>query len=314
MGLYKSLTRNRAVPGSLSQGPLGVIERSVGYLQGGYKDTVIHSEVQLFNTITQVGSIVYDTGYQRYYRPGISGNIAGYFSISGTNVGDTTMYNKFSFISASASSSFSTSLHPSTSAVDLAYGASWLLCATAPSWTASVDDWVKINLTTDTPSSQGNLSATPNGTTRQAMGTTTAGFFGEYTGSTVTSLNFNTNAVSTQSVTLLTAGIQFYSGMSVSDTHGYLIGFTGANVRLNVSGTTITSYSSGPGFSYNFGESHSLTSATRGYMMAGYNDTTGRYGGSQHGLCQSISLATEAVTTHSDLVMAQSSGQMMTGF
>jgi hypothetical protein len=309
MGVYKSLTRNRAVPGSLSQGAIGVVERSVGYLQGGYAGGPPKSQVQSFNTVTQVGTVVYDTGYSRYYTPGISGNLAGYFSINGN-----TDYNKFSFISASASASFSTGLYPSTSAVDLAYTASWLLCSTSASWTGAVADWVKINLTTDTPASQGNLSATPEGTTRQALGTTTAGFFGNSTNNQVISLDFGTNAVSTQSVTLLTTGIQYYAGLSVGDNHGYIVGFSGANVRLNVSGTTITSYSSGPAYTYNFGESHSLASATRGYMMAGYSDTTGRYGMAQHGLCQSMSITTEAITTLSDLAIAQSSGQMMTGF
>jgi len=198
--------------------------------------------------------------------------------------------------------------------VDLAYTASWLLCSTAASWTGGVDDWIKINLTTDTPSSQGNLSATPNGTTRQALNTSVAGFFGNYSTQTVTSLNFSNNSVSTQSVPLLTNGIQIFSGLSVGEAHGYIIGFAGANVRLDVSGTTIQSYSTGPAFTYNFGESHALASATHGYMMAGYNDTTGRYGGAQHGLCQSMSIATEAITTQADLAIAQSSGQMMQGF
>ena len=309
MGLYKNYTRNRSVPGSLSQGALGVVERSIGYLQGGYKDSTINSAVQMFSTITQVGQIVYDTGYQRYYRPGISGNTTGYFSIS-----DTVAYNKFSFISGSASSSFSTALNPSVSVSDLGYTVAWLLVTATPSLVASIDDWLKLNLTTETPTSQGNLSANPYGTTRQAMGTSSSGFFCNPNNTSVTALNFNTNAVATQTVTPIDTGIQIPCGMSVNDTHGYFVGFVNYNIRLNVSGTTIQSYNAATSYTYNFGESHSLTSATHGYMMAGYIDTTGRYGNTQHGLCQSIALATESITTLPDLVLAQSSGQMMEGF
>lgn len=309
MGIYKTLTRNRSVPGSLSQGAIGVVERSVGYLQGGYAGGPPKSQVQSFSTVTQVGRVVYDTGYSRYYRPGISGNLAGYFSVD-----DTTLYNKFSFISASASASFSTSLYPSTSAVDLAYTTSWVLCSTAPSFTNAVDDWVKINLSTDAPASQGNLSSNPQGTTRQALNTSAGGFFGNYNNQTVTTLNFSNSAVSTQALPTFSSSIQYWAGLSVGEDHGYVVGFSGYNVRVNMTGTTINSYLAGPAFTYNFGESHSLASATHGYMMAGYYDTTGRYGGAQHGLCQSVDITTESITTLADLAIAQSSGQMMQGF
>jgi hypothetical protein len=49
-------------------------------------------------------------------------------------------------------------------------------------------------------------------------------------------------------------------------------------------------------------------------MMAGYQDTTLKFDNEQHGLCQSIRFATEAITTQADLVLPQSSGQMMQGF
>ena len=59
MALVVNLSRRRAV-----EQLLGVVPRSIGYLQGGYKGSTIQSKVQLFNTITQTGRIVYDTGYQ----------------------------------------------------------------------------------------------------------------------------------------------------------------------------------------------------------------------------------------------------------
>lgn len=309
MGLQKSLTRKR----SDSAGSLGPVQRSIGYLQGGYKDATVHSKVQLFNTITQVGAIVYDTGYQRNYRPGISGNFCGYFSIS-----DTIAYNKFNYITSSAFSAFSTSKHPSVTASDLdIYSQAWILCTDAPSWVpgAAITEWVKLNLSTDTPTSHGSLSVTPDGLTRQAMSTGIGGFFLNMDVPDLTTLNYTTQAVAVAAgVSQLDSGMQIPCGMSVSNSRGYIVGYIGRNVRVNVDGVSVLSYAVATSYTYNFGESHSIASATDGYMMAGFADTTGRYGMSQHGLCQKITFANEAITTLPDLVLAQSSGQMMQGF
>lgn len=306
MGLQKSLSRKRNVSGSL-----GSVQRSIGYLQGGYKDATIHSKVQLFNTITQTGSIVYDTGYQRYYRPGISGNFAGYFSIS-----DTVAYNKFNFITASAANSFSTIKHPSVTASDLnIYSQAWLLCSATPSYVTSVEEYIKLDLTTDTPVSFGNLSPNPHGTTRQGMSTNVAGFFINTTTTSVHVLNFTTGTVTAVTgPAILDSAIQYACGMSVSNSVGYFVGFSPRNVRVNVSGSSILSFVAATGYTYNFGESHSIVSDTSGYMMAGFSDTTGRYGTSQHGLCQKITFSNESITTLPDLALPQSSGQMMQGF
>lgn len=307
MGLHKTLTRNR----SGSTGSLGSVERSIGYLQGGYKDATIHSKVQLFNTITQVGAIVYDTGYQRYYRPGVSGNYSGYFSVS-----DTILYNKFNYITSSASTSFSTGMHPGVTVSDLnIYSQAWLLCTTAPSLQNQIDSWVQLNLSTDTPTNHGNLSPSPSSTTRQAMGTGIAGFFINMNTTNMHILNFTTKVVSTTAgVAGFDNGIQIPCGMSVSDTKGYMVGMLGRNNRINVNGTTVLSYAVATAYAYNFGESHSVATSGHGFMMAGYSDTTGRYGNTQHGLCQKITFATESISTLPDLALAQSSGQMMQGF
>lgn len=308
MGLLKAFTRKRGVPGSL-----GPVQRSVGYLQGGYKDTTVHSKVQLFNTITQAGQIVYDTGYQRNYRPGISGAYSGYFSIS-----DTVAYNKFNYISASAAASFSTPLHPSVSASDLnVYSKAWLLATLNPAGQASIDgDWYEIDLTTDTPVSRGLLSSAPHGSTRQGIGLGGGAFFISPANQGAVSLNFATKAVQTVGggPTELNGDIQYACGMSVSNSVGYFVGMLGRNVRVNVAGATIQSYVTAPAYTYNFGESHSLANLNYGFMMAGYSDTTGRYGNTQHGLCQRIQFSTEAIATMADLALAQSSGQMMQGF
>ncbi|BAW19116.1 hypothetical protein [Ralstonia phage RP31] len=292
---------------------MGPVQRSIGYLQGGYKDSTVHSKVQLFNTTTQVGQLVYDTGYQRNYRPGISGAYNGYFSIS-----DTTAYNKFNYITASASASFTTARDPSVSVSDLnVYSQAWILATVNPSIQASIDgDWYKVDLTTDTPTSQGLLSSAPYGSTRQAIGTGSAGFFLTPANQSVTTLNFTTKAVASGigGPSALDSNIQIPCGMSVNNTRGYFVGMLGRNVRLDVSGSTIQAFTVASSYSYNFGESHALANSSYGFMMAGYSDTTGRYGNTQHGLCQRISLATEAIATLPDLVLAQSSGQMMQGF
>lgn len=307
MSLFKALTRKRGVPGTL-----GPVQRSIGYLQGGYKDVTIHSRVQLFNITTQAGSIVYDTGFQRSYRPGISGAFAGFFSIS-----DTTAYSKFNYITASAALSFTTLTHPSTTVSDLnIYSQAWILTTTTPSTTAGIDaNWYKLNLNNDIITAEGNISPLPYGSTRQGMNTGAAGFFPTPASATLHAFNFTTKSIaSAVGPAELDNSIQIPCGMSVDNTKGYIVGMLGRNVRVNVSGVTILSFAVATPYTYNFGESHAIVNASYGFMMAGYSDTTGRYGNTQHGLCQRIQFSTEAITTLPDLVLPQSSGQMMQGF
>ena len=295
-------------------GALGVVERSTGYLQGGYKDATIHSKIQLFNTTNQTGAIVYDTGYQRYYQAGISVNYAGYFSIS-----TAAAYNKFNYITVSASASFTTTRQPNVSACNWGIMTkAWVLCTTDATITSigdSIEEWVAIDLSTDTPTSLGSLSTDPEGTTRQGLSTGLASFFVNTATTQLTAFNHTTQTVATSDATFgeFDTTIQIPCGMSVSDSKGYIVGMSPRNVKVTVSGSTVMSVALATAYTYNFGESHSVTSSTNGFMMAGYIDTTGRYG-SQHALCQTISLATEAITTLPDLVLAQSSGQMMQGF
>lgn len=309
MGIHKTLTRRRTAAGSL-----GPVQRSIGYLQGGYKDSTIHSKVQLFNTITQAGAIVYDTGYQRYYRPGVTGSTAGYFNISDA-LASISNYSKFSYTTASSANSFTTTKNPGVSVSDyFNFTQAWLLCTTVVSLIDGVDDYVKINLVTDTPVSKGNLNGNLYSTTRQAMGTSTHAFLIDQPASDLYVLNFVAETVTLGANSAkLNSGIQIPCGMSVSDSRGYMVGYIGYNTRINVTGGTINSIVSATNYTYNFGESHSIVSATNGYMMAGYVDTTGRYN-SQHALCQGMNLTTEAISTLPDLVLAQSSGQMMQGY
>ena len=309
MSLVNSTTRQRPV----SQ-LLGIVSRSIGYLQGGYKGTTIQSAVQQFNTVNQTGRIVYDTGYQQSYKPGLSGNHAGYFSID--NLGG---HNKFSYVTSTASSSFSTVIHPQTTASDFnVYTVGWILgSVTGAAWGAyPADSWTRVNLANDTPINYGSLSTAAMCTTRQGGATGLCAVFinTDYTGLTV--LNYSTNAITSNAgnSTLMNSGAQIPCGMCRDNSATYIIGFTPFNMKVSLSGTTITALSQETAFTYNFGESHSVTSATDGYMMAGYSDTTGRYDSTQHGLCQKITFSNSAITTLADLVLPQSSGQMMQGF
>ena len=308
MALVVNLSRRRAV-----EQLLGVVPRSIGYLQGGYKDSILQSKVQLFNTITQTGRIVYDTGYQRRYTPGLSGNLNGYFSIN-----DSVNFNKFSYVQASASASFTTLQYPSTSASDFnVYNVGWLLCSTAVGYsgTASANNWSRVLFSNETPVNYGTLG-NAQATSRQALSTSTTATFVNTDFTALSVLKFSNASVTTYGgdASLLNSGANVMAGMCRNDSAGYFVGFTPFNCKISYAGTTISAYSQETAFTYHFAESHSVTSATAGYMMAGYKDTTGRYGNTQHALCQKLTFSNSSITTLPDLVLPQSSGQMMEGF
>jgi hypothetical protein len=328
MGLFRPFNATRRVAGLNELGP---VERSIGYLQGGYYTGTLPaylnsgnpagtttpppgvsegsenawSAVQAFNCITQVGRLIYDSGYYRRYYAGITGNFAGYFSIN-----NTYDYQKFSYFTTTAASSFSISQANNSSAVDLnAYTQAWIFRSSSSESTgSSINDYVKINLANDTPSDQGNLGSGPLGTSRQALNNQYAAFL--YGGSSIYSLNYSSQSVTSQGSFFRME--QISCGMSVTDDYGYVVGYS--NIKANLSGASMTSYSVANSYVYNFGESHSLTNSVFGFMMGGYPDTTGRYSNGQHGLVNRLTLAGEAVTVMNDLVIPQSSGQMMAGF
>jgi hypothetical protein len=328
MGLFRPFNATRRYSGYNELGP---VERSIGYLQGGYYTGSLPanlnsgnpagsttpppgvsrgaesawSHIQAFNCVTQVGRLIYDTGYPRRYYAGVTGNFAGYFSID-----NNYNYQKFSYFTTTAASSFSIVQANNATAVDLdIYTQAWIFYAYAGESTGSgIGDYAKVNLATDTPTDQGNLGSGPLGTSRQAMNNQYAAFL--YSGSNIHALNYNTLSVTSQ------GGFygmeQIACGMSISDSYGYLVGY--ANIRANFSTASMTSYSQTTSYAYKFGESHTLSNAAFGFMMGGYPDTSGRYSGSQHGLVNRLTLSGEAVTVINDLVIPQSSGQMMAGF
>lgn len=295
--------------------PQAVI-RSTGYLQGGYKDTTTHSSVQLFNTNTQTGKIVTTTPYARKYTPGVSGDQSGFFSMN-----DTTQFAKFSFINQTYASSFYTNFFPKVTSHDFGIATvAWIVGGSnAFAWDgaygANVSQWSKLDLINDTPVNKGSLDAATDGNSRQALSTSLVGAFGDMNAGRFIVMNYATDTVSnsiTNSLINQTA-LQIPCGLSRSDTIGYYVGLS-QNTKITFTGTSVSAMSTVTRFGWNFGESHSVSSDTTGFMMAGYSDNSGRYGGTQHGLCQKIAFATEAITTLPDLVLPQSSGQMMQGF
>jgi len=305
MGLLKVGTRHRkTVPGSL-----GTVVRSTGYLQGGYKGSVIHSKVQMFNTVTQAGSIIYDTGFARSYRPGVTGNLFGYFSTSDS----PTNYNKFSYTTNTAAvAPFSVTGKPAVTAADIGnLTQSWMV----GDYGGAVTQFAKLSLTSESVSLHGAINTEIGLTSRQAAGNTTAAFFLNVALPAMHTLTFGVNTVErTELSAIFDSTMQIPCGMSISDSRFYFVGMYSRNNRVNTTGKTILSYLAATPYTYHFGESHSVVSRTEGFMMAGYSDTTGRYDGTQHGLCQKMSIATEAIGTLPDLALAQSSGQMMQGY
>lgn len=309
---------------------LGAVERSIGFLQGGYYTGTLPGtrldgstfppagqtraagdyswqSIQTFNTITGAGRMVYDTGYARRYYSGVSGNTAGFFSIN-----NNYDYQKYNFITGAVTASFSTGSGNNCTAIDLdIYSQAWILQAGAfESINSNINAYTKINLATETPSNRGNLGTGPIGTSRQALNNNIAAFAPDNGGGTMYSLNYLTEVITNQGAF---AGMeQIYCGMSVSNSYGYIVGYK--NVKVNLNGATMQSYSTSTAYTYLFGESHSLVSDVFGFWVAGYPDNTGRYSGGQHALCSRITLTTESISIMNDILLPQSSGQMMQGF
>jgi hypothetical protein len=310
MGVLNPSSNRRRTNPEAGATTLGIVERSVGYLAQGYKDATLKSIIQRFNCITGVGTLVSDTGYQRWYQAGVTGNAQGYYSIN-----NTFAYNRFNYSTLTSSAAFTTPKSNSVTVNDLnLYTQAWILCTDSPGWAGvGVTDYQKVNLATETPVSRGNLSSGPTGFTRQGCNSATHGFFLGYTDTTCYILNFSTEVVTSVGGSP-DSGMQLVCGMSVTNNKGYWVGLIPYNIRMSFTSGTVSGFASATAYTYHFGESHSLVNNTFGFMFAGYYDTTGRYGGTQHALCQRMTLATESMTTMSDLVEAQSSGQMMQGF
>lgn len=345
MSLLQPSSLRRGQAGNIT---IGIIERSVGYLQGGYYSGATKTGtrndgstwppasqvgtqggyggwawqcIQLYNCVNETGNIVSNTGFNITYYAGITGNTSGFYSYN-----ENVDYQKFDYISITSSVSFSTIGYGSNlTFYDLGvYSQAWILSAgSATGYSfrlgSTSQKFFKVSIATETVSDKGALSTLIQVMSRQGMCNGSAAFgFGLQTtflGITLQStyaLNYSTETVANAGLAV-SPYPQIYCGMSVSNTVGYVID-TSKAYKFVLSGAGVTSYTSETVYPYQFGESHSLTSNTSGFMMAGYPDTTGRYYGVQHGLAAKRSFATEAVTALNDIQLPQSSGQMMQGF
>jgi len=98
---------------------------------------------------------------------------------------------------------------------------------------------------------------------------------------------------------------QFSVGLSKDKVKGYWIDKT-CMARVNYDGNTITAVTSLTySFKAHFGESHSLQNYRFGYVMAGYDDNIGDYGGGQHGYVEKMEWSTETTSVLPHLAFPQ---------
>lgn len=290
-----------------ASGQIGPVIRSTGYLQGGYKDSTKKSIIQKYNTTTETGALVFDTGFVRSYVPGITGADSGYFGSSDAN----TLHYKFSYVTNTMKSSYTTSNFDSVTVFDVGSNTqAWVGCSTAATGGVALASMYKLATATDTSTTKTVIAGSV-GTTRQALSMPTCAAFCD--SSVLRTLTFATEAVVASGSYSALASMTYGCGLSQSSTIGHLVN-TSVNAKITYSGSTVSAVAADTAFSYQFNESHSISSDIAGYMLAGYADTTGRYGSTQHGLAQKYKFATSAISTLADVVTPQSSGQMMAGY
>jgi len=297
---------------------LATVTRSVGYLQGGYKDSRVTDIFQLFNTITGVGLKIEDSGHFRAYCTGISGNFVGWYCIDKvvnmrrwsyvTSTGvQSWVLPPFLCVAASRDLFYDTSIYGRTG------GNSWPV---ADAQVGGCSQIIKTNQATETHFVMVNGGDDVRGSSRQAGASTTHAFFVRnsqvYSGQVV--YNFDTEARNYDTSGVSNGGLQLecYAHRDSSKIH--LIGLRNPNNwQINIDGNNVLGSFASTNFRKPYGESHTLTSDTRFYAMCGYNDPGGKYG-SQHAYCDAFVFETSATVAQADLIKTQSSGQMLQGF
>jgi len=300
---------------------LATVTRSVGYLQGGYKDAVATDIFQLFNTITEVGTpVILNTGFFRSYVTGVSGNFIGWYTMD-----NNSNMQRWSYVTSSGAATWVLPAAVSVSAQrDIFWDVGFYGRGTpvnqpyrhGPS-SGVVNEMYKTNQTTEThyrTSGGDGVRAT----SRQGAGSTTHAWFTRegtaYNGYRSYNLD-NDSGVNGSGSSPAMGSMQIECLANRSSALIHMIGRTTPNnIAIRIDGPTVLGSYTDTSFGWYFGESHSLTSDVKFFMMAGYNDNSGRYGGSQHALCESYTFANASITTLPDLIKTQSSGQMIQGF
>jgi len=300
---------------------LQVVTRSVGYLHGGYFKSVPTDVFQSFNTITGVASFLSNTGYWRSYVTGVSGNFVGWYTIN--NNSDMT---RWSYVTSTGTQSWQIPGAVSISATRSLFFDKGFYGRGQPQGgpramrhgpsSGRVLEMYRLDTGTETHSVLSGATDV-RATSRQAAATTTHCWFpcnnGKY--ERFRSYSLETEAAVDTSTGDNPGDMQIETLGNRSSAAFQLIGRVDErNSRIVIDGAVTLGRIKDTNWSYQFGESHALTSDTRIFAMCGFQDTTGRFQGHQHGLCESFTMENGAITTLNDLRESQSSGQMLQGF
>lgn len=277
MNAVQSITK------SLSARPL----KTKAYLNGGYKaGATQYKRVQRFNATTETGSdLGYISSLTSYYSPGSTSETIGYFHDGSTGSDKITYQTETcSAVAGSCQHSIQGTIYD-------------LYRQTKCFVTNGSSGWTNLDPATSTYQLLPTASSiTSSG--RQMLSSATFGYAGASGGGTVYKYSYLTNT--SAGAGTIPGGGWAMAGLSRNKDSGYWIGYTDANVRVNM---VSDSYSMITMFSIHFSESNTLGGDTAGYAMGGYT-----YNG-QHAKVQKMVWTTEVASTviGGDLAYEQSS-------
>jgi len=298
----------------------GLDSKIVGYLYGGYKGGVSIDHIQRYDTIQEISTDIYTTGKKVAYVPGITTAKKGYFTWSDDNT--TWYWSEFDFSNEILGAQIDQSLgtRVQVSAYNMGIGDTALVSSGksqlgADSFKPSVHvsaTWIfdasNLTFTEISIDTLNNILHT----TRQALNNDAAAFIVNmdespsnhyiYTWVTQTAATDSTNKFNR---------CQYPVGLSKDKSIGYWIDRT-CMAKVKYDGNTIVSVTSLTyKFKAHFGESHSLQNYRYGFVMAGYDDNLGDFGGGQHGYTEKMEWSTETTSVLPHLAFPQSSGEMV---
>jgi hypothetical protein len=281
----------------------GIDTKSIGYLYGGYKGGNAIDHLQRFNTLSETSADIYTTGKKVRYVPGITTMDNGYFTWEDSD--NTWKWSKFDFNKEHFGETLSSSLPstPQVSAYNMGVGDTALTVATK-TWIFKTSDetFKEVNDTT-----LNNMTHT----TRQALNNKDAAFIIDRSKDSPHYIFvWETQTVTTDSSHIRKQD-QYATGLSKDKGTGYWVDKTTLN-KVKYDGKDILSIESMDyPFKPHYGESHSLQGDKAGYMMAGYDDNIGDFGGGQHGYVSRLDWVTETAKRLANLAKPQSSGEMV---
>jgi hypothetical protein len=298
----------------------GIDSKTIGYLYGGYKGGVSIDHIQRYDTIQEISKDIYTTGKKVAYVPGITTSKNGYFTWSSDR--RTWYWSTFDFSSETLGAQLTATLPTriQVSAYNMGNGDKALVSSGSQQNGSSAfqpiqhvaKTWIFNPDTLTFTEIPNNTLNNIRHTTRQALNNDAAAFIISLDESPSNHYiyTWNTQTVSTDSSHKFSR-CQISVGLSKDKSKGYWIDKVCAG-RVTYDGNSILASASIPyTFSYHFGESHSLQNYKSGFVMAGYDDNIGEFGGGQHGYVSKMDWATETTYSLPKLAFPQSSGEMV---